>query len=60
MSEFVTTRDIEPSWEVSALCSVCPDTIGDIEQTDPDTLECKDCGSWWTIEGAYQGTEPKQ
>lgn len=43
--------DIAVSWDVVAHCSVCPDEIGDIVVTDPETLTCKDCGTTWDHDG---------
>jgi hypothetical protein len=36
--------------EPSALCSVCDDG-GDINQVDGETLQCRDCGTTWAIDG---------
>lgn len=43
--------DIEVDWEPSATCSVCPDG-GDIHQDSSDTLECRQCGTVWDIDGS--------
>ncbi len=42
--------DIEVSWEPSACCSVCEDSIGNVVQED-DGLTCRDCGTTWDIDG---------
>lgn len=43
--------DITVEWEISALCSVCEDAIGDIEVNDSDGVRCKDCGTTWSMDG---------
>lgn len=43
--------DITVDWEVSALCSVCEDGIGDIEVDSDGDLACKECGTYWSITG---------
>lgn len=42
--------DITVEWEVSALCSVCEDGVGDVQQ-EGDELICQDCGTCWFIDG---------
>lgn len=42
--------DISVDWEVSALCSVCEDGIGDVQLED-DGVNCQDCGTYWSIDG---------
>lgn len=42
--------DIIVDWEVSALCSVCEDGIGDVQLED-DGVTCQDCGTYWSIDG---------
>lgn len=44
--------DITVEWEISASCSVCEDTIGDIVVNDSDSIRCKDCGTTWSIDGS--------
>lgn len=43
--------DIEVSYEVVALCPVCPDGIGDIDMVDADTLNCSECDTSWDAHG---------
>lgn len=43
--------NISVDWEVSALCSVCEDGIGEIVTEDSETLRCKECGTTWSMEG---------
>lgn len=42
--------DIAVDWEPSAMCSVCEDGIGDVQQEDGG-LTCQDCGTTWDIDG---------
>lgn len=43
--------NIAVDWEISALCSVCEDGIGDIVTEDSESLRCKECNTTWSMEG---------
>src|SRR5699024_2759876 len=43
--------DIEVSWKPSAFCNVCADGLGDINWSDIETLECRECETTWNIDG---------
>ena len=53
----IVKRDIEVEWELNATCSVCPEDEGQVVVVDAETIACETCGSWWDMDGAYQGTE---
>lgn len=42
--------DIAVDWEVSALCSVCEDGVGDIVRED-EGVTCRECGTSWDLDG---------
>lgn len=42
--------DVTVDWEPSALCSVCEDGIGMIEEQD-GMLVCTECGTTWELDG---------
>lgn len=43
--------DIAIEWEISALCSVCPDGIGEVIVNDPESVICKECKTTWDMDG---------
>lgn len=53
----IVKRDIEVEWDMITTCSVCPDDEGQMAVMDSETIACETCGSWWDMDGAYQGTE---
>lgn len=50
--------DIEVQWNISALCSVCPDGIGKVTLED-EGIACQECGTYWSIDGTggYRNTD---
>jgi len=43
--------DIAVDWEISALCSVCPDGIGTVVTIDSETIACEECNTHWNLDG---------
>lgn len=53
-------RDISVDWEISALCSVCEDGIGEVEVNDSESLRCKECNTTWDMEGGNGEREEQE
>lgn len=45
--------DIAVDWTISALCSVCPDGIGDVELNDGESVTCRECLTTWSMDGTH-------